>query len=107
MTDVSDVLRDRMDEPGGLELMAVLSVGLHITLIAAVLISPSGWFRGHVEAPPRVMTITLGGSSGPSNGGMTAAGDRPVQVEGAEPKRFDTVRPPAAKPPEMVLPKKT
>jgi TonB family protein len=106
MTDVTDVLRDRMHDPGGLELMAVLSIGLHAVLIAAVLISPTGWFRGRVETPPRVMTITLGGSAGPSNGGMTAEGGRPVQVEGPEPKRFDTVRPPAAKPPEMVLPKR-
>ena len=107
MTDVSDVLRDRMQEPGGLQLMAGLSIGLHAVLAAFVILAPATWLRGQVEPAPRVMTITLGGGSGPSNGGMTAAGGRPVQAEGPEPKRFDAVRPPAAKTPEMVLPRKT
>ncbi|MSO45385.1 MAG: TonB family protein [Acidobacteria bacterium] len=105
--DVSDILRDRMHEPSGLQLMAGLSIVVHAIAIGALFVSPPAWYRGRVETPPRVMTITLGGGSGPENGGMTAAGGRPVQAETPpDLKRPEPVRAPAAKTPAMTLPPK-
>jgi len=59
-----------------------------------------------VPTPPTVMTITLGGGSGPQTGGMTSIGGRPVQTETPpdEPARREASRPAAAKIPEMTLP---
>ncbi len=106
--DVSDVLRDRMREPAGLQRMVVLSVAVHATLVTLILLSPNGWLGRPADRPRSVMTISIGGGGdGPRNGGMTAIGGRPVQVATPPeelPKR-EAVRPPAAKPPEMTLPK--
>jgi TonB family protein len=105
--DVTDILRDRMHEPSGLQAMAVLSIAAHALVISALFISPPSWFRRPTPPPPRVMSITLGGGSGPANGGMTAAGGRPVQTDTPpETKRPEAVRAPAAKTPEMTLPAK-
>ncbi len=104
MTNVSDILRDRRHEPQGLQRMVMLSIAVHAVAMAALLISPPAWYRGQVVTPPRVMTITLGGGSGPANGGMTAMGGRPVQTEAPPVKQPEAVRPPAAKAPEMTLP---
>ena len=104
--DVTDVLRDRMQEPGGLRRMATVSVAAHVVLVAALLASPEGWLRRHADEAREIMTITLGGGNEPSNGGMTAIGARPVQeVASPDTKRPEPVRPPAAKAPEMTLPK--
>jgi periplasmic protein TonB len=104
--DVSDVLRDRKSERQGLDRMVMLSVVAHGVLIGTILALPRGWGR-HAEAPHAVMTIVLGGgTAGPSNGGVTPIGGRPVQEAKPpdEPKRPEPVRPPAAKTPEMTLP---
>ena len=105
--DVSDVLRDRMHEPDGLSRMVVLSAGAHVLLTAAIFLAPHGWLSPAEQAPHVAMTISLGSGGGPANGGMTALGGRPVQVETPpeEVKRPEAVRPPAAKAPEMTLPK--
>jgi len=105
--DVTDVLRDRMAEPRGLERMVALSVAIHVLAAAFILLAPGKWVGRDTEAPRPAMTISLGGSGeGPQNGGMTAMGGRPVQVETpaeVAPRR-EAVRPPAAKEPEMTLP---
>jgi TonB family protein len=105
---VSDVLRDRTQEPGGLQKMVAVSALAHAALAAVVVLTSAQWFsRRDPELKP-VMTITLGGGTpGPLNGGMTTIGGRPVQAETPPdtPKRPEAVRPPAAKTPEMVLPK--
>src|SRR5580700_2829672 len=80
MMDVTDVLRDRMHEPAGLQRMVTLSVAVHVALVVALLLAPGAWGGRSTEPPATVMTITLGGGSGPSNGGMTAIGGRPVQI---------------------------
>lgn len=105
--DVTDVLRDRMAEPAGLQRMAVVSLAVHVCVAAAIIMAPSQWMSHTVEAPREVMSISLGGGNGPSNGGMTAMGGRPVQVETPpdDVKRPEAVRPPAAKAPEMTVPK--
>src|SRR4051794_18755521 len=80
MMDVTDVLRDRMNEPDGLQRMVSLSVAAHVGLLATLFLAPGGWLGRPKETPETVMTITLGGGSGPPNGGMTSIGGRPVQV---------------------------
>lgn len=106
--DVSDLLRDRVHEPKGLQRMLLVSVGAHATLLAGMVLAPSAWITRPDTAPRAVMTISLGGGApGPANGGMTAISGRAVQAEPlpTPPVRPEAVRPPAAKPPEMVEPK--
>jgi TonB family protein len=104
----SDILRDRMQTPAGLERMYALSVSgaVHLTLGAALLFASNGLLR-RADAPRTVMTISLGGGGvGPENGGMTTMGGRPIQTETPPeeaPKR-EAIRPPAAKAPEMTMP---
>ena len=107
MSEVSDVLRDRMLEPGGFERMATLSVFAHGAALALVLLAPGGWWSRPAGEVPIVMVISLDdGAGGPNSGGMTPLGGKPVQAvkpPDAPPVR-EAVRPPAAKVPEMVLP---
>lgn len=103
--DVTDVLRDRMQTPAGLQKMISVSVAAHLTLAAALILSRGGLFKRQ-EVPPTLMTISLSGSGGPENGGMTALGGRPVQAvtpPDEAPKR-EAVRAPAAKTPDMTVP---
>lgn len=104
--DVTDVLRDRMREPAGLQRMVTVSLAAHVALAATLVLAPRDWFGRTVEAPRNVMTISIGGGEGPPSGGMTAIGGRPVQMQTPPeeiPKR-EAVRPPAAKTPEMTVP---
>jgi TonB family protein len=108
--DVSDVLRDRMSEPAGFERMALVSAAAHGAVLAAILFAPAGWLGGTPEAPRVVMTISLGsGTPGPKNGGMTSIGGRAIQEQAPPepPKTREEVRPPAAKAPDMTVPKGT
>lgn len=103
--DVTDVLRDRMHEPAGLQGMAAVSIVAHAIFVAILVFAPGGLLSRSSEVPQTVMTISLGGGNGPANGGMTAMGGRPVQaVTPPEVKRPEPVRPPAAKAPEMTMP---
>ncbi len=104
--DVTDVLRDRMDEPSGLQYMAAVSVAAHVVLFGAFMVAPGKWLLSQTaEATPKVMTITLGGGGdGPQNGGFTAMGGRPVQAEMRPDAPREAVRPPAAAAPEMTMP---
>jgi hypothetical protein len=67
-----------MDEPSGLQYMAVLSVAAHVALFGAFMLAPGKWLLAQsTQAPATVMTITLGGGGdGPQNGGLTAIGGR-------------------------------
>lgn len=106
--EVSDVLRDRMQQPAGLQLGLTVAVLAHATLIVGVLFAPRGFLANRPENNRTSMTISLGGSgtAGPQNGGLTAIGGRPVQVQTPpeEKPKPEAVRPPAAKAPEMTLP---
>jgi TonB family protein len=103
--DVTDILRDRLQEPAGLQKMVSVSLLLHGALIAGLLLAPRGLFIKPADAPRAIMTITLsGGGDGPSNGGLTSIGGRPIQVQTPEETKRDPARPPAAKAPEMTLP---
>ena len=104
--DVTDVLRDRLQEPAGLQRMITVSIAAHVVVAAVVLFAP-GRFLSRPGPPPTVMTISLaGGGEGPRNGGFTAMGGRPVQeaVPPEEAPKREAVRPPAAKAPEMTVP---
>ena len=108
MSQVSDVLRDRMQEPAGLQRMVTVSLLLHGVFVVSLLVSPKG-LLSRAEAPRSVMTITLsGGGNGPQTGGLTSVGGRPVQVETppAESVKRVAPLPPAARAPEMSVPEK-
>src|SRR6185295_19325725 len=103
--DVTDILRARMQEPAGLQKMVSVSLLLHGALIAGLLLAPRGLLMTGADAPRAIMTITLsGGGNGPSSGGLTSIGGRPVQVQTPEETKRDPVAPPAAKAPEMTVP---
>ena len=106
--DVSDILRDRMHEPAGLQRMVAVSLLVHGVVAAAIVLSPGHWLARTLETPRNVMTISIGGGGeGERTGGMTSMGGRPVQVQAPPeelPKR-EAVRPPAPKVPEMTLPR--
>ena len=103
--DVTDVLRDRMQTPAGLQKMISVSITAHLVLFAVIVFGPGGLLTHH-DAPVTLMTISLSGNAGPDNGGMTSIGGKPVQAvtpPDEAPKR-EAVRAPAAKTPEMVVP---
>jgi TonB family protein len=106
--DVTDVLRDRMQAPVGLQRMVTVSILAHVVLIAGLLVAPRALLTHRPEASQAVMTISLGGNdgSGPQNGGLTSIGGRPVQVQTPpeEKPKPEAVRPPAVKAPEMTTP---
>ncbi len=108
--DVSDVLRDRMQEPAGSESAAAsLSLVAHLVLVAMLMVMPGVFHTAADDVPKTVMTITLGGGApGPASGGLTAEGAKPIQEvkppeEAAKP---EPVRAPAARTHEMTLPDK-
>ena len=103
--DVSDVLRDRRQEPAGLQRMAAISLLGHAVLLAIVIISPSTLFGADTSQPKTVMTISLGGGiDGASTGGLTALGGRPVQTETPPDAKPEPSRPAAAATPSMTEP---
>ncbi|HZP49185.1 MAG TPA: TonB family protein [Vicinamibacterales bacterium] len=107
--EVTDVLRDRMHDPAGLNRMIAVSVAVHVVLVAWILFAPSGLLGRPAAAPKQVMTISIaGGGEGASTGGMTQMASRPVQqaVPAQELPKREAVRPPAAKAPEMTVPTK-
>ena len=103
--DVTDVLRGRMQTPAGLQKMISASVAAHLALAAALIVARGGLFTRH-DVPPTLMTISLSGSAGPENGGMTALGGRPVQevTPPEDAAKREAVRAPAAKAPDMTVP---
>src|SRR6185503_14815124 len=95
-------------EPSGFQRMVSVSLLLHGLAIALVLLAPRSWIARE-EAPRSVMTISLGGGGeGPSAGGLTSIGGRPVQVQTKpeEAAKREALRAPAAKAPEMTIPEK-
>ena len=107
MTEVSDILRDRMQTPAGLRRMISASVSVHVLLAAVLIFGPGGILRQRNDANRTVMTISLSGAGqGPDVGGLNPLAGRPVQTQ-ARPEELakrEPVRPPAAKAPEMTMP---
>src|SRR3989442_11999224 len=103
--DVTDVLRDRMDEPSGLQFMAAVSLAAHVVVFAAFMLVPGALLLSRTADPARIMTITIsGGGDGPQSGGVTPMGGRPVQAQTPPDAPREAVRPPAAAAPEMTVP---
>ena len=110
MDVVTQIVSVRSRQRNGMERMLGTSVIAHLGLIAVVALAPASWFGARsAPEPENVMTINLGGPTGPRDGGMTMRGGRPIQqtvpVE-AKPT-IEPVRPPAAREPEMIEPTKT
>ena len=103
--DVTDVLRGRMQTPAGLQKMITVSLAVHLAAAAAMIVARGGLLSRH-DAPPTLMTISLSGSAGPENGGMTALGGRPMQAvtPPEDAAKREAVRAPAVKTPEMTVP---
>lgn len=83
--------------------MVMLSLVAHGVMAAIVVLAAPGW-RGRVEIPRTVMTISLGGSPGPSTGGMTPISGRPIQQVFEGPRAPRSIRLAVPKAPEMTLP---
>jgi TonB family protein len=95
-----------MQTPAGLQRMVAVSVAAHVVCAAGLLMAPARFLGRDAEAPRTVMMISLGGGAAADSGGMTQIGGRAVQVQTPpEETRREAVRPPAAKTPEMVLPR--
>ncbi len=60
--EVTDVLRDRMQEPGGLRVTALVSLLFHSLLAAALIYGPIRWLAHPADKDKPVMTISLGGA---------------------------------------------
>ncbi len=104
---VSQILAERSPGAGGFEKMIGWSVLAHTALLATVALVPDAWLGSRAATEPAtVMTISLGGPTGPRDGGMTPMARRPIQaVRPPETKpQPEAVRPPAARAPEMVEP---
>ncbi len=103
--EVTDILRDRMQTPAGLQRMISLSIAAHALIGAALIVSRGGLLNRH-DTSPTLMTISIAGSAGPENGGMTALGGRPVQqvTPPEEAAKREAARAPAAKTPDMTVP---
>jgi outer membrane biosynthesis protein TonB len=102
---VSDILRARMHEPGGLKETAALSLAAHAAVVVAILLVPVMW-PARNAVPPIIMTISLGGTPGPKTGGMTTIGGRNIQAAApsAAPKIEKIALPAPKAEPAMVLP---
>ncbi len=97
----------RSTGPDGFQRMVVISLAVHVVLLAIILFAPSSWRTPDTE-PRTVMTISLGGAPGPRAGGLTSMSGRAVQQAVPQPPDAKPVPtpPPAPKPPEMTAPAK-
>ena len=59
--EVTDVLRDRLREPEGLQRMIVISIAVHAVAAAIAFFGP-GHLLSKPGPPPTVMTISLAGA---------------------------------------------
>jgi hypothetical protein len=101
---VSDIIRSRMREPGGLRQTAALSLAVHAAALALIAMMPGNWATRNT--PPVVMTISLGGTPGPKTGGLTTMGGRTIQpaLPSVAPKITRNILPTPKAEPAMVLP---
>lgn len=79
---VSDILRSRKREPGGLRQTALLSLGAHGAALAVIALLPAV-MPAPAQHPRVVMNISLGGTPGPRTGGTQMLGGR--RIEAAQP----------------------
>lgn len=101
---VSQVIAGRSQGGEGFGAMLVSASALHMALVVMLVLYPHVWGAPRATLERDVMEISLGGAPGPRAGGMTPMGGRPIQEVAPAPPRPEPVRPPVAKPPEMVEP---
>jgi TonB family protein len=106
---VTSVLVERAHQVQGLPRMVSMSLAAHGVLIAALVLLPV--FRPSHSADDLrpVMTISLGGVPGPANGGrnMMSTPSRPQPKVAEAAKADPVIKPPTAKPSQMVLAERT
>jgi TonB family protein len=110
MDVVSAVLVERSRRREALGPILGWSALAHAVVATIVVVVPASWLGARLADEPEVlMQISLGGAVGPRDGGLNTLGGRPIQqIQPVEPKKaIEPVRPPAAREPEMVEPKKT
>jgi len=103
---VSDILKSRKREPGGLKKTAAISLAAHAGALAVILMVPSVMPRAS-EQPRIIMNISLGGAPGPKTGGMQMIGGRPIDaaLPTSDPQIPKSILPAVtATPPKMTLP---
>jgi len=108
MDAVTQIVALRAREADGLQRMLGASVLAHSILVIIVVLAPAWFGPSAPTEPENIMTISLGGPIGPRTG-MTPMGGRPIQqaVPVESKKAIEPIRPPAARAPEMIEPKKT
>lgn len=108
MDAVSEVLTARADKDDGLGSLLGASALAHLVIMGLLIFLPAAWFGAENKPPETIMQISLGGPIGPNDGGLATLGARTIQqVVPVEPKKpIEPVRPPSAKPPEMIEPTK-
>ena len=105
MQSTTDVLQARVATNESLARTYAISLGGHAVLVAVLLFFPTGFFSADTEVMADVMSISLGGPVGPSQGGETALAAQPVQeiLPIEESERDVWVQPPAPAPPEETI----
>ncbi len=104
---VSSILIDRAHEVDGVNRMVLVSLIAHAAVIGGVLLMPASWRASAPKGEAVRMVLSLGGSPGPNAGGFTQMANRPVQAVAPPEARPVPVAPPAAKTPDMVIPRDT
>jgi TonB family protein len=99
---VSDILMERGQVADGMSRMFVVSLAAHAALLALAVVMPTNW--GSTRPEPVLMTISLGGTTGPDSTGMTTISERPVQSIAEPDAKPLPEAPPAPKVPEMTEP---
>jgi len=82
------------------------SFAMHVVVLAIAIVAPRIW-PSRRPAHPTVMTISLGGASGPRTTGMTPIGGKTVEQVAPPPKRIEAVKPPSKAPPAPAPAKNT
>jgi TonB family protein len=103
---VSDILSERARVADGMSRMLGVSLAAHAALLTAFVLVPADWRSATARDEGPVMTISLGGTSGPDSTGMTSISERPVQAVAPPDEKVEPNVPPAPKAPEMVEPER-
>ena len=105
MSEVTDVLVARRQQPEQFGPMVAWSVVVHAAVLGLLLFGPLNWGLDIDEPPRTVMTISLSGAPGPRAGGMTPMGGRAVPEPAPVPPPPRPAPPPAAAAPPRPAPK--
>jgi TonB family protein len=77
--------RQALQNADGLRRTMMMSLGVHVTVVAVLFVMPRSWF---VTEKPQTIPVTLEmGTPGEKTGGLNAAGAQPIQEVAPPPKR--------------------